>query len=139
MSTARIYADFNGFETYEDGHHAVALDTFGSLRDLTNAGLRLSDGLSLTIFDWSDEEEDLEAAATARYDRERSVWLAEFTAESFFYTPKKDRSPDDRFLCLTCRVDLATRSDAWRARMPLVEVCPHCGASTASAIAPPAA
>jgi hypothetical protein len=139
MSAGRIYADFNGLEVYEDGHRAVALDTFGSLRDLTNAGLRLRDGLRLTIFDWSDEEEDLEATATVRYDPARSVWLAEFTAESYGHIPKRDRSPDDRFLCLQCRADLATWSDAWRARMPLVESCPHCGAATASAIAPPAA
>ena len=138
MNTPRIYADFNGYECYEDGRRAVALDTFGSLRDLTNAGLRLRDGLQLTIFDSSDEEEDLEAAATARYDEARRVWMAEFPAEQFAYVPKKDRSVDDRFLCLGCRIDLATWSDAWQRRMPLVELCPHCGASTASAIAPPA-
>jgi hypothetical protein len=126
-------------ETYEEGRHAVALDTFGSLRDLTNAGVRLCNGLELTIFDASDEEEDLEAAVTVRYDAARSVWLAEFPAGTYVYVPAKDRASDERFLCLECRVDLATWSDAWRARMPLVEACPHCGASTASAIAPPAA
>jgi hypothetical protein len=139
MSTPRIYADFNGFETHEDGHHSVALDTLGSLRELTNAGLRLRDGLQLTIYDWSDAEEDLEAVVTVRYDRRRSVWLAEFAAKSYVYVRKQDRAVDERFLCLGCRADLATSSDERRARMPRGDVCPHCGAPTASAIAPPAA
>src|SRR3954464_2422500 len=81
--TPRIYADFNGLcePNRTDRPSAVALDTLGTLRDLTNAGLRLAEGLQLTVYDWSDQEEDLEAEATARYDPDGGLWWAELGAK----------------------------------------------------------
>jgi hypothetical protein len=77
--TPRIYADFNGLGNPDrtEGRLAVALDTLGTLRDLTNARLRLTEGLRLTVYDWSDDEEHLEAEATARYDPDDGLWWAE--------------------------------------------------------------
>ncbi|HLM59214.1 MAG TPA: hypothetical protein VK308_00280 [Pyrinomonadaceae bacterium] len=70
MKRLRIYADFNGLRISPRNHErsAVALDTFGSLRDLSNAGIKLKEEMPLIIFDWSDENEDLEGHCTAYYD-----------------------------------------------------------------------
>jgi hypothetical protein len=69
MTYPRIYADFNGHDwsLRHPGRHAVALDTIGSLQALSNAGLRLRDGVRLIVYDYSDDEEDLEAEATVRF------------------------------------------------------------------------
>lgn len=104
--TPRTYADFNGLgKPY--GRLAVALDTAGTVRDLSNTGLRLAEGIVLTVYDWSDEDEDLEAEATARYDPDDRLWWAELGPDGDAYVPKRDRAVDSRFLCLGCRYDLA--------------------------------
>ena len=77
MTAARIYADFNGLVrgVRNPDRIAVVLDTFGSLRDLSNAGLVLKEGLPLIAFDESDEKEDLEGHGTAQYDTDRAYCL----------------------------------------------------------------
>lgn len=139
--TPRIYADFNGLckPNITEGRPAVALDTLGTLSDLTNAGLRLVEGLRLTIYDWSDEEEDLEAEATARYDSGGGLWWAELGPNGYEYVSKRDRAPDPRFLCLACRYDLASDPTAWSEWEPIVTDCPRCGTALTAAIAAPAA
>jgi hypothetical protein len=135
----RIYADFNGLRRPErtGGRLAVALDTFGTLRDLANAGIRLSEGLELTVYDWSDDEEDLEAQATAHYDPERRVWWADLGARGYEYVPKRGRPIDPRFLCLGCRRDLASDPDTWGDGVPRVTACPRCATAVDAAIDPP--
>ena len=141
QSTPRIYADFNGLRhpNCTGGRLAVALHTLGTLRDLTNAGLRLAEGLRLTVYDWSDEEEDLEAEATARYDADAKLWWAELGPAGYEYVPKQDRTMNPHFLCLGCRHDLASDPAAWGEWAPKATVCLFCGTAVAEAIAPPAA
>ena len=57
----RIYADFNACT---DG--GVDLQRLGTLRDLCAAKIRLRDGLHLTLYSDSSEDEDIEVDATAR-------------------------------------------------------------------------
>ena len=66
----RISADFNGLVSgvVNPARIAVVLDTYGSLRDLSNAGVVLSPGLALVAFDESDDDEDLEGHGTAQHD-----------------------------------------------------------------------
>lgn len=137
----RIYADFNGLRHPDctEGRLAVALDTLGTLRELTNAGLRLAPGLRLTVYDWSDDEEDLEAEATACYDPDGGVWWAELGPGGYEYVPKRDRTQSTHFLCLCCRYDLASDPAAWREWHPRVKACPSCGTAVTAAIASPAA
>jgi len=137
MAPLRIYADYNGLWGPEGGPLTIPLDTQGSLRDLTNAGVRLREGLALTVADASDDEEDLEAEATARYDAAAGVWLAVLGLDGYRYVPKGDRTPDRRFLCLGCRRDLGSGPNADEYGYPRVEACPECGTSIRAAIAAP--
>lgn len=141
MPGTRIYADFNGIDrpAVANGCLAVALDTMGSVQDLSNAGLRLTEGLRLTIWDASDEAEDLEADATARYDAAADIWWADLGDGGYRYVPAKNRDADPRFLCLVCRADIASQGTARGAVVTAGKVCPHCGTPMSAAIAPPAA
>lgn len=115
----------------------VPLDTWGSLRDLSNAGVRLTEGTVLVIHDASDEEEDLEGRAVAYYDPERAWWYAELQ-QGFEYVPARDRTPVTVFLCLGCRTDTGwPHGGGAIIQLDRVETCPTCGLSSASALAPP--
>ena len=134
MSVARIYADFNGLVPgiKNPDRTAVVLDTFGSLRDLSNAGLVLSEGLPLIAVDASDENEDLEGHGTAQYDQDRKWWVVEFDEFGVRYVRAGDRSPVKEFLCVKCRQpfqDGEVRSHG--------ASCSSCGTSALAAYAPP--
>jgi hypothetical protein len=135
---SRVYADFNGsMESPRDSSRwIVPLDTWGSLRDLSNAGIKLHDGLKLVIHMDSDESEDIEADAVAYFDRERSWWYAELESE-IRDVPVYDRSVT-QFLCLGCRSDLGPLALVPDSATPKrYEHCPTCGQSFESAIAAP--
>jgi hypothetical protein len=108
MRPLRIYADFNGLVPgpVNPAATAVVLDTYGSVRDLANAGVALSVGLPLIGVDWSDEMEDLEGHGTAQYDAFRKWWVIEFDAHGVRYVPAGDRTPLTIHRCLGCRVDM---------------------------------
>lgn len=139
--STRIYADFNGLQhpTVAGGHLAVALDTVGTVQDLSNAGLRLVEGLRFTVWDASDEREDLEGDAVARFDQATGTWWADLGPEGYRYVPAKERYADDRCLCLNCRRDFGAKPRSAAARAEAAPTCPHCGTSRNAAIAPPEA
>src|SRR6187200_2399503 len=93
MSALRIYADFNGLgrSCVNPERTAVVLDTFGSLRDLSNAGVVLEPGLPLIAVDASDEDEDLEGHG-----------FVEFDEQGGRYVPAGDRTAVRKFLCVRC-------------------------------------
>jgi hypothetical protein len=113
----------------------VVLDTFGTARDLANAGIVLREGLELVAYDWSDDEEDLEGYGTVHFDPGRRWWVAELDERGVLYVPKKDRAPVTTFLCVACRQDLAP----WLARgaRNADTRCPACGTPVFASIAPP--
>lgn len=94
MNFPRIYADYNGLQASprDLSKLAVALDTFGSLRDLSNAGVRLQEGVQLIVFDYGNNEEDLENSVTVSWEKGSNRWLAEFIEEDVVYIPKRDRT-----------------------------------------------
>lgn len=53
--------------------------------------------------------------------------------------PKGDRTPQQRFLCLGCRRDLASALTADEYGFPRVDSCPDCGTAITAAIAAPSA
>jgi len=114
----------------------VVLDTYGSLRDLANAGVLLCEGLPLVAVDWSDEDEDLEGHGTAQYDRENAWWVVEFDEQGVRDVPAGDRTPVDKFLCVKCRetLDISTPNAA----LDPEASCPSCGTRVMAPYDPPA-
>jgi hypothetical protein len=133
----RIYADFNGLVNgpKTPGRTAVVLDTFGSLRDLANAGIVLRDGLPLIAVDESDESEDLEGHGTAEYDPENDWWVVEFDEEGVRYVAAGDRTPVTEFKCVSCRKPLHDLIKP--TGLKLGNVCPSCGTPIRAPIARP--
>ena len=133
----RVYADFNGlvYGPKTPGRTAVVLDTFGSLRDLANAGVVLREGLPLVAFDESDESEDLEGRGTAEYDQANDWWVVEFDEEGVRYIPASDRKIVTEFKCVRCRTPL---QDLIKSKgLRLGDICPSCGTAIHSPIASP--
>lgn len=65
MSHIRLYADFNN----ADSKGRIRLNGAGTLKDLAKLGLRLQDGLMITVHD-----EELTADGEAIYSELESVW-----------------------------------------------------------------
>lgn len=133
----RIYADFNGLVhgVRRPERTAVVLDTFGSVRDLANAGVVLAAGLPLIAFDASDDHEDLEGHGTAQYDPGRGWWVVEFDEQGVRYVPASNRTEANKFLCVRCRQAIPELSTYTGFRTDTK--CPSCGASALAPIAPP--
>lgn len=133
----RIYADFNGLVdgVVDPMRTAVVLDTFGSIRDLSNAGVVLSVGLPLVAYDESNDTEDLEGHGTAQYDHKRQWWVVEFDERGVRYVPGAGQKSVGAFHCVRCRltVDGATYDTIGRPGF----CCTNCGTSGLAAIAPP--
>jgi hypothetical protein len=139
-SQVRIYADFNGLVdgVVNPNRTAVVLDTFGSLLDFSNAGIVLSVGIPLVVFDESDELEDLEGHGTAQYDPRRGWWVVEFDEFGVRYVPARDRGPSipKTFHCVNCRSPV--EGVAWNT-VALPELCcKACGTNVRAALFPPA-
>ena len=137
MPPTRIYADFNGLVRgpRNPERTAVVLDTFGSLRDLSNAGVILRVGLPLIAVDWSDDHEDLEGHGTAQYDYERKWWVVEFDEVGVRYVPAGDRSAVNKFSCVSCLRPLPI-SMPHEAFDPKAS-CASCGTSVLAAYSSP--
>jgi hypothetical protein len=117
----RVYADFNGLvRSQATGRFAVALDTWGTVHDLSNAGVKLSEGLPLTAFDWSDEAEDLDDPGVA-------------------YVQADDREATSLH-CFHCRAEASGPTNTFRSGAIVAPddntPCPHCGSPLAEPIRP---
>ena len=135
--SARIYADFNGLVDgpKTPGRTAVVLDSFGSLRDLANAGIVLREGLPLVAVDASDESEDLEGRGTAEYDSTNDWWVVEFDEEGVRYVPAGDRTVVREFKCVSCNEPLHELITS--KGLKLGDICPTCGTPIHAPIARP--
>jgi len=131
------HADFNGLVRGVRNRQrtAIVLDTFGSLRDLANAGLILEEGMPLIAVDGSDDDEDLEGHGTAKYDRGRKWWVVEFDDLGVRYVRAGNRNSVSEFLCVHCRSPLPITT-AEAVFMPNA-ACHSCGPSVLAPFAPP--
>jgi hypothetical protein len=136
MTNPRIYADFNGLVAgpKDPGRRAIVLDTIGTLRDLSNAGIYLREGMPLVGTDASDEVEDLEGHGTAWYDDVNGRWVLELDAEGIRYVPTVRTITDDRFLCAKCRVDLTIQVSKG---LTTGDTCFACGVLIHAPLSPP--
>jgi hypothetical protein len=137
MLAPRISADFNRTMPgpVQQMPIAVTLDTFGSLRDLSNAGIVLRSGVTLIAFNESDEVEDLEGEGVVRFDTEFQRWVIEFDERGVRNVPASGQRGPDYFRCVHCRepVPGVTCQTAWKPDFS----CDNCGTSVLAAIAPP--
>ena len=133
----RISADFNGLQasTRTAGRLAIALDTIGSVSDLANLGIRLTEGTRLVVYDWSDENEDFEADVTTYYDASARVWLAELDETGYRYVPARPRLTASRLRCLHCQSEYTGK--AVSIKQGSATACPHCGSALDAPIAAP--
>lgn len=138
----RIYADFNGWLTgLEPEHKAVCLEGFGTLRDLNAHHLKLYDGLELTLWSDSSDDEIMETRARVYWfaDTRKTrggQWLADIDPQAVRYL---SANPGDlaanRFLCSNCEIDLTETLD--RSAIPPAGECPACRTPMGEALAPP--
>ena len=137
VATTRIYVDFNGLvnSPTRPGGLAVVLDTMGSLRDLSNAGIRLEEGMPLIGVDASDDDEDLEGHGTARYDGVNNWWLIDLDERGVRYVPAGDRTPVAAFNCMSCGESL--REQIRDGGLNFGDRCHRCGHAVHSPILPP--
>jgi hypothetical protein len=137
MSALRIYADFNGLVAgcRNPDRTAVVLDTFGTLRDLCNAGVVLSVGLPLVAVDWSDETEDLEGHGTAQFDTENRWWVVEFDELGVRHVPAGNRDEPGIFLCVSCRRDILSMLGS--SGHAFSRNCPSCDTPVRAPLEPP--
>ena len=135
MPKLRIYADFNGLVVgpRDPKRTAVVIDTLCSLRDLSNAGVVLEEGLEIVAVDASDGEEDLEGHGVAVYDSQHAWWVVEFDERGVRDVPAGDRESSKAFLCITCRSDISNGDTGF----PTQKECPQCGTPIATPLAPP--
>ena len=135
----RIYADFNGL--YKVGIDPevwrVPLDTYGTLYHLAALQIVLSQGVELTIFDESDEHQDLEADAAAVYDSESKCWMAEIDRKGYRYVPTQRMPIPTALRCVNCGASL---DEAVKVAGRLEHAsCPKCGTQANAPVLPPAA
>lgn len=67
MTRVNLYADFNN----ADARGRLRLNCAGTVEDLARQGVRLEEGLPLTLHD-----EELEADGEAQFSPEESAWVA---------------------------------------------------------------
>jgi hypothetical protein len=84
----RIWADFN-----KTGAGRLELTLPGTLRDLEQSGVTLSDGLVLTFWDYDAADDGsplhLEADATVRFDANRHCWAAYYAFDDVRWVDPK--------------------------------------------------
>jgi hypothetical protein len=134
--TYRVFADFNGIASSPRNVQriGVPLDTYGSLRGLSNLGIQLKESISIVIFDWSDQKEDIEGHCEVYYDSKSKLWWAEVDERGFLNVPRDERKENSEFLCLGCRDNLAEYFSQ-NGRNSETK-CPSCRTSIMAAIKP---
>jgi hypothetical protein len=125
-TSIRIFGDFKCIlsSSRRKDFEAIPLNRFGSLCDLSRQGLVLSEGLTLTVFDSSDESEDLEADVVVYFDEPFGTWVGEFFKGSIRHVPTVSR-PYPELECFNCHKDLQETIEKYGLNEKTV--CPTCG------------
>ena len=79
----RVYADLNN----ADANGRVRLNCVGTIADLAEQQIRLSEGLALTL-----HCEDMEADGTVRYSPDENIWVAEIDWDAIRHLPSEKLS-----------------------------------------------
>ena len=141
MNAPYIYADFNGIKYTNESKSEAILDLngYGTLASLARQNLRLTEGMSLVLY----EPNDIEVIGIAHFDKNRidpagrvGAWVAHVNP-AHIQGSTYAREPSNEHLCMGCRQDLNPYlSKVGRAYN---ESCPHCGTSIMTPLSPPEA
>lgn len=139
----RLYADFNAqLDLGGAGRPGrVHLNRMGTVRDLCAAGVKLREGLPLTLHMDSDVNEDIEVDAVARWipdpaSTEGGYWVGEFDPNGFRDVPSVPiESVLTWFPCGSCRANLAEQIQ--RTGLSLSTRCSRCQERVHAVIAAP--
>lgn len=137
MSLPRVYADFNAIERSPDVSFAeLPLTGFGTLGSLSRLGLRLSEGMSLVLF----EPNDIECEATVHFDwsrtdpaRRKGEWVARFDPRLVRDLENTGESLQQEHPCIACGKSFFGHEQ----RRDYTAVCVNCGASVMESMLPP--
>ena len=136
----RAYADFHRtFAGSTEGTTRVTLDRFGTLRDLCAAGVRLHEGMLMTLYADSDVNEDIEVDAVVVWmpasPWHEATWGGEYESDSFRYVVAPPGLAPGIFPCVQCGANLQEQIS--REGMSPAGTCPSCGTRIHAPLDPP--
>jgi len=139
MTLPRIYADFNAIEYIDEKTHAaeISLTGYGTLASLARQNLRLSEGMSVLLY----EPNDIECEAIAHFDPSRKdpagrlgEWVACIADHRAIRSSVHPETSSNEHPCITCGSNF---TDQLLDSRNYKEKCVHCGASVMEPMAPP--
>lgn len=138
MANPRVYADFNGLQhsVRTSGHVALYLHYFGTLQDLSRLQVQLHEGMQLSVYSDSDDNEDLEAAGVVHFDDTAQQWFAEFEQKEMRYVASVPAVDGPKFPCWNCRAELDTQIKT--SGLKHGDACGQCGVAIHEPLKPPA-
>ncbi len=138
----RVYADFNKqlWSRSASGLMTLVLTTVGTLRDLSAHRIRLSDGVVLTFYSDSAENEELEVEGTVRFERGvagpyRECWVADYRSSDIRYVPAAPGTTPSGHPCFGCGADLAPMLR--EQGLSEESRCSECGIAVMTPVLPP--
>jgi hypothetical protein len=135
MKKPLIFSDFNGLDRVE-GY--ISLEYHGSVCDLSNQKVKLSQGLPLTVYDPSDENEVMEFDGVAEYLDKHNSWYLKYKKESFRRLLKSDAHKGSGLLnCFHCGEHVSTKTWITKNGYNLTLRCNTCGKYVLESILPP--
>ncbi len=139
MTRPRLYADFNGlqYSPRSSSMMALYLHYRGTLADLGQLRLALSEGLEVDVYSDSDEHEDLEVTGLVRFDHSSGMWFVEFENDAVRYVPTRPGTHDRIMECWTCGADLTQQIHD--RGLSLGDRCDACGVRVHAPLDPPGA
>ncbi len=136
MSVPNVYADFNGLLQVVRKQGSVVwmpITGYGTLRSLARQGLRLSEGMSLILF----ESSDIQCQAVAHFDPllkdpagRMGAWVAILNEDEIEQSVLLE-DLSSAHLCIMCGVPFGAGASTY------TECCSNCGASVMAPLAPP--
>ncbi len=114
MPNYRIYVDLNSIvrSVRTPRKPAVYLTGLGSLIDISRLKLRLFDGLELTAYSDSTEEEELEVPGIVRFDHRAKKWFVEYDGRDMREVPVRPEPKGAKFPCWNCDTELMQQFNA---------------------------
>lgn len=135
MGRLLVHADFNRDWNIngDPDRYGVRIGGSGAIQDLANAGIRLAEGMLLTLYN-EDGNERMELDVTVVFDRAAGYWVGDGDLDGYRFVPITSQSWSKHFRCVDCGAPFDAFDALWDSPAPC---CPICGLSCKAPIAPP--